>query len=125
MRHIKVWMYDWIVAVRPDRILNSRFRSYAYFFSSMIFWPPCSRMAPVALVAGPTPVSWNSKIDPFRVHEAGECAREEGDLCTGARLHEQLFPVAAEGRGESGRRRVLTHVAIQDLWRHRQGECHR
>src|SRR5687767_14863196 len=25
---------------------------------------------------------------PFRVHEAGECARDERDLRTGARLHE-------------------------------------
>src|SRR5688572_17880923 len=57
------------------------------------------------------------------VLEAGLRARVERHLRIVARLHPQSVAVAAEGRGESGRRLVLTDIAVQDGRRERNPGC--
>src|SRR5688572_13750348 len=60
---------------------------------------------------------------PARVLEAGLCACVERGLRVAARLHPEPVAVAAEGRSEPGRRRVLPDVAVEDGGRERHAGC--
>ena len=54
---------------------------------------------------------------PARILEPRLRSGDQRCLRVGARLHDQFVAVAAEDRRESGRRRVLTDVAVEDLCR--------
>src|SRR5688572_20447488 len=60
---------------------------------------------------------------PSGVLEAGLRARVERGLRVAAWLHPQPVAVAAKGRSEPGRRRVLPDVAVEDGGRERHAGC--